>query len=142
MSKCVHMLEGHTGTVVCLRFDDTYVATAGGFARGADGEEILDVDSSVRLWDIRTMGCIQNLEQQPPGVPPHNPDGDPVLSLDLRPSVLVSVRCMAFPSGLKLFLAGNISLLKTKHAPRGGPLPACVLQAHSDQNIRVWDFGV
>eukprot|EP01050_Picozoa_sp_SAG11_P003774 SAG11_NODE_222_length_12140_cov_26.886554_4_plen_199_part_00 len=79
--------------MVCLRFDDSYIATAGGFARGEDGEEILGVDSSVRLWDIRTMRCIQNLEQTPPSEP-HNIDGDPVLSLDLKPSMLVSVRAM------------------------------------------------
>ena len=89
-SKCVHMLEGHTGTVVCLRFDDSYIATAGGFARGEDGEQILAVDSSVRLWDIRTLRCVQNLVQQPSVDQPHNADGDPVLSLDLKPSLLVS----------------------------------------------------
>jgi hypothetical protein len=34
LRQCEYVLKGHTGTVVCLRFDDMVLATAGGYARG------------------------------------------------------------------------------------------------------------
>ena len=66
-----------------------------GYARADDDEQINGVDNSVRLWDLRMLHC--HIPQQRPLVSlvdtqaaPHNPDGDPVLHVDMEPGVMVS----------------------------------------------------
>lgn len=110
--NCEHVLVGHTGTVVCLRFDDMLLATAGGYARADDNEQITGVDNSVRLWDLRMLSrsaggqtpIVSMVDQYPNAHPPINQDGDPVLHVDIQPGVIVS--------------------------------------AHADHAIRIWDCGL
>ena len=54
--KCMHTLHGHTGSVTCMGVDGWRLVSGGGYDRGADDEEVLSVDSSLRLWDVRRIG--------------------------------------------------------------------------------------
>jgi WD40 repeat protein len=55
-NACEHALVGHVGSVTCIDADGWRLASGGGYNRGADDEEILSVDSSLRLWDLRKLG--------------------------------------------------------------------------------------
>ena len=69
-----------------------------GYARADDDEQINGVDNSVRLWDLRMLsGVHSQMSQHRPVISlvdapehPRNPDGDPVLHVDMEPGVVVS----------------------------------------------------
>ena len=44
-----------------MHSDDMLLATAGGYARADDNEQINGVDNSVRLWDMRTLRPVSEL---------------------------------------------------------------------------------
>jgi hypothetical protein len=50
---CAAVLTGHSGSITSLAVDDCRLLSAGGYNRAPDGEEVLSVDSTIRLWDIR-----------------------------------------------------------------------------------------
>lgn len=82
-NKCVAELRGHTGSVTCLGTYQWQLASGAGFNRAMDNDTVLSVDSTIRMWDLRTMGCIWVKDvPAPPGGCAH-PMGDPVLCLQL-----------------------------------------------------------
>lgn len=50
-----HTLSGHTGSVTCLGVRGWKLASGGGYDRAADDNEVLAVDTSVKLWDLRKL---------------------------------------------------------------------------------------
>lgn len=76
-------LRGHTGSVTCVGSYQWQLASGGGFNRGADNDTVLSVDSSIRLWDLRTMAPVWQKEVPPPPGGTAHPKGDPVLCLQL-----------------------------------------------------------
>ena len=95
-ARCEHTLLGHTGSVTCIGADGWKLLSGGGYNRGADDDEVLSVDSTLRCWDLRRLGargqpCLWQRHAPSPAdeegsghpfqhAPPH---GDPVLSLQL-----------------------------------------------------------
>ena len=53
---CQHTLKGHLGSVTCLAADGWRLLSGGGYNRGADDDEVLSVDATLRLWDLRMLG--------------------------------------------------------------------------------------
>ena len=53
---CEHTLLGHTGSVTCIGVHGWRLLSGGGYNRGADDDEVLSVDSSLKLWDLRMLG--------------------------------------------------------------------------------------
>merc|ERR1712086_225713 len=51
--QAVAELTGHCGSVTSLSVHGYRLASGGGFNRGAGDVEVLNVDSTVRLWDLR-----------------------------------------------------------------------------------------
>jgi len=96
--RCEHTLHGHKGSVTCIGSHGWKLLSGGGYNRGADDDEVLSVDASLRLWDLRRLHSPASTQQsvwsrdapspsQAPGLPP----GDPVLSLQiLEDKVLTS----------------------------------------------------
>jgi len=96
-SECLYTLRGHTGSVTCIGAHGWKLLSGGGYNRGADDDEVLSVDATLRCWDLRRLGgkeetpCLWERpapsRQEPPQ--PHSPfhltvpHGDPVLSLQL-----------------------------------------------------------
>ena len=91
---CEHTLLGHVGSVTCLGADGWKLLSGGGYNRGADDDEVLSVDATLRLWDLRVLGaagarspCLWTKPAPSPEEPadqqgPFNLSrGDPVLSL-------------------------------------------------------------
>jgi WD40 repeat protein len=98
---CEHTLHGHTGSVTCLGSHGWRLVSGGGYNRGADDDEVLSVDSSIKLWDLRQLGSpgrtrpIWSREAPSPKDADQNfgqplPPGDPVLSLQLMESKLLT----------------------------------------------------
>jgi WD40 repeat protein len=82
-NKAVAELRGHTGSVTCVGTYQWQLASGAGFNRGLDNDTVLSVDSTIRMWDLRSMQCMWVKEvPPPPGGTPH-PKGDPVLCLQL-----------------------------------------------------------
>ena len=98
---CQHTLRGHTGSVTCLGAHGWKLLSGGGYNRGADDDEVLSVDTTLRLWDLRVVGrnigagldatpSVWSTDAPSPAdndAMPHGmqqlPPGDPVLSLQL-----------------------------------------------------------
>lgn len=94
-----HTLKGHQGSVTCIASDGWKLLSGGGYNRGADDDEVLSVDNSLRLWDLRKLGgaegrspCVWCREaksasavsgQTELDMPMGMPYGDPILSLQL-----------------------------------------------------------
>ena len=53
--RAEHTLCGHTGSVTCLGTHGWKLLSGGGYNRGADDDEVLSVDSTLRLWDLRKL---------------------------------------------------------------------------------------
>eukprot|EP00316_Scyphosphaera_apsteinii_P004621 CAMPEP_0119332718 /NCGR_PEP_ID=MMETSP1333-20130426/83429_1 /TAXON_ID=418940 /ORGANISM="Scyphosphaera apsteinii, Strain RCC1455" /LENGTH=514 /DNA_ID=CAMNT_0007342605 /DNA_START=55 /DNA_END=1599 /DNA_ORIENTATION=- len=84
-SHCQNTLRGHTGSVTCVDAQGWKLVSGGGYNRGADDDEVLSVDSTIRCWDLRRLGSSQESaclwKRQAPS--PTTQQGDPVLSLQL-----------------------------------------------------------
>ena len=96
---CEYTLQGHAGSVTCIGAEGWKLLSGGGYNRGSDDDEVLSVDATLRLWDLRMLGsarspCLWTKAALSPddepgtdgGAPmgPFNPTrGDPVLSLQL-----------------------------------------------------------
>jgi len=100
-NACEHTLHGHTGSVTCIGVHGWRLVSGGGYNRGADDDEVLSVDSTLRLWDLRTLGAPGRstpvwTREAPSPVDVHPPHfgeeapGDPVLSLQLMESKLLT----------------------------------------------------
>mmetsp|Transcript_11445 Transcript_11445/g.29750 ORF Transcript_11445/g.29750 Transcript_11445/m.29750 type:complete len:624 (+) Transcript_11445:66-1937(+) len=82
-NKCAAELRGHAGSITSLGAYQWQLASGGGFNRGMDDDTVLSVDSTLRLWDVRSMRCLWTKDvPNPPGGTAH-PKGDPVLCLQL-----------------------------------------------------------
>lgn len=55
-----------------------------------DNDTVLSVDSSIRLWDLRTMRAVWAKEVPPPPGGCAHPLGDPVLCLQLLPDKILT----------------------------------------------------
>ena len=53
---CVHTLRGHLGSVTCIGAQGWRLLSGGGYNRGSDDDEVISVDSTLRLWDLRKLG--------------------------------------------------------------------------------------
>ena len=102
--RAEHTLHGHTGSVTCIGTHGWRLLSGGGYNRGADDDEVLSVDSSLKLWDLRRIAdgpppmreghakpqssaALVWSREAPsplePDQPTNVPPGDPVLSLQL-----------------------------------------------------------
>ena len=92
---CEHTLRGHAGSVTCIGAEGWKLLSGGGYNRGADDDEVLSVDATLRLWDLRMLGgarspCLWTKAAPSPDEPGADgaavtdpTRGDPVLSLQL-----------------------------------------------------------
>ena len=97
---CEHTLSGHTGSVTCIGSHGWRLVSGGGYNRGVDDDEVLSVDTSLKLWDLRRLGArgrtapVWSRQAPSPTEPPQpfgqQPPGDPVLSLQLTESKLLT----------------------------------------------------
>ena len=65
--ECEHTLVGHTGSVTCMGARGWRLVSGGGYNRGADDDEVLSVDSSLRLWDMRKLNSTSDGRAARPG---------------------------------------------------------------------------
>uniref|UniRef100_A0A7S2HKM1 F-box domain-containing protein n=1 Tax=Haptolina brevifila TaxID=156173 RepID=A0A7S2HKM1_9EUKA len=97
---CEHTLVGHSGSVTCIGSHGWRLVSGGGYNRGVDDDEVLSVDTSLKLWDLRklsssaTYAPVWSRQAPSPAEPPQvfgqQPPGDPVLSLQLHESKLLT----------------------------------------------------
>jgi WD40 repeat protein len=91
-----HVIRGHRGSVTCVGASGWRLLSGGGYNRGADDDEVLSVDATLRLWDLRRLAagapsCAVWTREAPSlrsdhdqgGFPLPMPHGDPLLSLQL-----------------------------------------------------------
>ena len=98
---CEFTLRGHVGSVTCLGADGWKLLSGGGYNRGSDDDEVLSVDATLRLWDLRMLGssartpCLWTKAAPSPeggggGGGGGGDEGEPVLSLQLLPDKVLT----------------------------------------------------
>eukprot|EP00656_Telonema_subtile_P029183 TRINITY_DN3224_c0_g1_i3.p1 TRINITY_DN3224_c0_g1~~TRINITY_DN3224_c0_g1_i3.p1 ORF type:complete len:118 (+),score=20.72 TRINITY_DN3224_c0_g1_i3:92-445(+) len=103
-------MAGHTGSVTSLSVHGNFLLSGGGFNRQPGGVEVLSVDSTIRLWDLRMQKEMWSIMVKPSAAT-HGGNAweferDPVLCVKLcRDGVLSghgdgTVRVFDFSTGL------------------------------------------